>query len=132
MPKGQNDGRIRYLVSIYEISRQKGRVRSVEIARSLDISRASVHNMLQTLSMEGLIDKRYYGDVVLTEAGYQEAMRRYEQYQCICAMFTDCLQMPLAEAKKAALVFLTAQAEETAERVVQIFAKQTGTMRANS
>ena len=132
MPKSQQDGRVRYLVAIYELSRQNGRVKSVEITHSLDISRAGVHNMLQTLAAEGLIGKRYYGDIVLTEAGRLEAARRYEEYQCVCAMFSRCLQLAPFDARKSALIFLATQPGDMVEQVVHTFACQTGRARANS
>lgn len=122
MRKHQSDGRIRYLLVIYEISRQKEQVKSIDVAKTLNVSRASVHNMMQTLADEGLVTKDYYGDIVLTEGGWAEASRRYEQYQCVCEMFTRWLELPLEQAQSEAMIFLATQTEDTAKRVVQVFA----------
>ena len=122
MQKKQGDGRIRYLLVIYEISRQKEKVKSIDVSRALHVSRASVHNMMQTLSAEGLVTKDYYGDIVLTETGWAEACRRYEQYLCICELFAQWLKAGPEQAQREAMIFLSTQAEDTTERVMQIFA----------
>lgn len=124
----RGDGRIRYLLAIYEISRQKDRVKSIDVANALAVTRASVHNMMQVLTMDGLVTKDHYGEVILTEAGIQEAAKRYEQYRFIYRMFADVLGIPPEEARVEAIIFLTAQAEDTAERFVNAF----DTVRANS
>ncbi len=127
MRKHQSDGRIRYLLVIYDISRQKEQVKSIEVAKTLNVSRSSVHNMMQTLADEGLVSKDYYGDIVLTEAGWTEAGRRYEQYRCVCEMFSQWLALPLEQAQREAMIFLAAQTEDMVKRVAQVFASQTMT-----
>jgi len=44
-------------------------VKSVELARHLDVSRASVNKAINTLIEKKLVEKEYYGDVSLTEEG---------------------------------------------------------------
>ena len=55
-----------YLEVILEIEREAGVVRSVEIARRVGVSRASVSKALGVLRDLGLVEPSYYGDVVLT------------------------------------------------------------------
>ena len=64
-----------YLEVILEIEREAGVVRSVEIARRVGVSRASVSKALGVLRDLGLVEPSYYGDVVLTEAGRARAQR---------------------------------------------------------
>lgn len=124
MSKHPGDGRIRYLLALYEIGRQKENIRSVDVAKRLCVSRASVHNMMRMLAEEGLVTKDHYGDIVLTEAGQAEAERRYEQYRCVSEMFVRWLDLHLEDAQSEAVSFLAAQTEDTLARVVQAFAPQ--------
>ena len=64
-----------YLEVILDIERELGVVRSVEIARRMSVSRASVSKALAVLRTAGLVEPSYYGDVVLTEAGRARAQR---------------------------------------------------------
>lgn len=48
-------------------------VRSVDIARQLDVSKASVSKAINALKEKGLVVQPYYSDITLTEEGYQYA-----------------------------------------------------------
>ena len=58
-----------YLERILELINTKGYARVADIARSLDISQASVTNMIQRLDAEGLLKYEKYRGLVLTTAG---------------------------------------------------------------
>ena len=58
-----------YLERILELINSKGYARVVDIATSLNISQASVSNMIQRLDGEGLLKYEKYRGLVLTPAG---------------------------------------------------------------
>src|SRR4051812_26948095 len=58
-----------YLERILELINLKGYARVVDIATSLNISQASVSNMIQRLDGEGLLKYEKYRGLVLTSAG---------------------------------------------------------------
>ena len=58
-----------YLERILELINSKGYARVVDIATSLNISQASVSNMIQRLDGEGLLKYEKYLGLVLTAAG---------------------------------------------------------------
>ncbi len=58
-----------YLERILELINTKGYARVVDIAQSLEISQASVTNMIQRLDAEGLLKYEKYRGLVLTTAG---------------------------------------------------------------
>src|SRR3954471_1027109 len=58
-----------YLERILELINSKGYARVVDIATSLQISQASVTNMVQRLDGEGLLKYEKYRGLVLTTAG---------------------------------------------------------------
>ncbi len=70
-----------YLEQIHNLIASKGYARVVDIAKNLDISQASVTNMIQRLDAEGFVVYERYRGVVLTEKGGQvgaEIARRHE------------------------------------------------------
>src|SRR5881394_792894 len=58
-----------YLERILDLINTKGYARVVDIARGLQISQASVTNMVQRLDAEGLLKYEKYRGLVLTTAG---------------------------------------------------------------
>jgi DtxR family Mn-dependent transcriptional regulator len=59
---------MRYMVEILLLSKH-GAVRSVDIAQVLSVKESSVACMLKDLQVAGLVVKKPYGDVFLTEEG---------------------------------------------------------------
>jgi DtxR family Mn-dependent transcriptional regulator len=82
---------VRYLLTIYELSDGGHPVRSVEIARALEVTPASVSHMLHALIKGRLVEKRYYGSVHLTSAGIQLANLYYTRRAMLESYFTDYL-----------------------------------------
>lgn len=59
----------KYLAVLYELDPEGKGIRSIEICRKMNISRPSVHSMLNKLSLDGFVRKEYYGIVYLTDLG---------------------------------------------------------------
>ncbi len=80
-----------YLEVILDISRECGEVRSIEIARRVGVSRASVSKALGVLREAGFVEPSYYGDVVLTEAGRARAQQVRARHDLLCSFLRDGL-----------------------------------------
>src|SRR5437764_9234008 len=78
-----------YLERILELINSKGYARVVDIASSLNISQASVTNMVQRLDAEGLLKYEKYRGLVLTTAGETLARNITHRHQ----MLTDFLKL---------------------------------------
>jgi Mn-dependent DtxR family transcriptional regulator len=65
----------KYLNALKEIDPGGRGIRSVEVARALQVSRSSVHTMMDRLCEMGYITKAHYGIVYLTEKGLSAAMQ---------------------------------------------------------
>ena len=74
---------IRYLLTISDLSKKKHIVRSVDVAREMDYSRASVHKMLQSLKEMSLVEHDYYSSLKLTPSGSRMAGKYLKKYQFI-------------------------------------------------
>jgi len=71
----------KYLKAVYELSMKNGKVRVVDIALVLSVSKASVCNALKRLSEKGLLIHELYGDVNLTDAGGKRARTLLASYE---------------------------------------------------
>ncbi|MBR2595584.1 MAG: MarR family transcriptional regulator [Solobacterium sp.] len=79
MTRKLTSAKIRYLSVLYELSRDGTGVRSVDVARELNVSRPSVHSMMEKLRADGYIKKSSYGAAYLTERGKNTAARCAEE-----------------------------------------------------
>src|SRR5207245_10804598 len=76
-----------YLERILELINVKGYARVVDIASSLEISQASVTNMVQRLDAEGLLKYEKYRGLVLTTAGETLARNIMRRHQLLTDFF---------------------------------------------
>lgn len=75
-----------YLESILKIERQKGTVRSVDVANDLNVSKPSVSRAIHILAKRGYIEIKD-NELLLSEEGRAIAEKIYERH----LMFTDFL-----------------------------------------
>ena len=78
-----------YLERILELINMKGYARVVDIAQRLQISKASVSNMVQRLDAEGLLKYEKFRGLVLTTAGEALAQNITHRHQ----LLTDFLKL---------------------------------------
>lgn len=72
-----------YLETILVLSKQEGRVRSVDIANELDFTRPSVSIAMKKLREKGYIVVDSDGYIKLTESGHEIAESMYERHMLI-------------------------------------------------
>src|SRR2546427_13181884 len=78
-----------YLERILELINSKGYARVVDIAAALEISQASVTNMVQRLDAGGLLKNEKYRGLVLTDAGEKHHRRIAHRHK----LLTDFLKL---------------------------------------
>ena len=78
-----------YLERILELINMKGYARVVDIAQRLQISKASVTNMVQRLDAEGLLKYEKFRGLVLTTEGEAVALNITRRHQ----LLTDFLKL---------------------------------------
>ncbi len=76
-----------YLERILELINTKGYARVVDIAERLNISQASVTNMVQRLDAEGLLKYEKYRGLILTTAGESLAKNITRRHESLTEFF---------------------------------------------
>jgi len=87
-PKRNSSAVEDYLERILELIDSKGYARVVDIANSLNISQASVTNMVQRLDADGLLKYEKYRGLVLTAAGETLARNITRRHQLLTDFLT--------------------------------------------
>ena len=72
-----------YLERILELINSKGYARVIDIAAALNISQASVTNMVQRLDTDGLLKYEKYRGLILTAAGKKLARRIAQRHKLL-------------------------------------------------
>ena len=66
-------------------------VRSVDIARQMGVSKASVNKAVGTLKEKGLVEQPYYGDITLTDKGFEYGSAIYKRHRYLTAFLSKGL-----------------------------------------
>ena len=85
---------IMYLLTIKKLAGNRHVVKSVDVARDLNYSRASVHKMLKSLKDLNYIQQEHYGSIRLTSSGSRAATSYLKKYQVIEDVLKDRFDLP--------------------------------------
>ena len=93
-------------------------VRSVDIAKQLDVSKASVNKAIGLLKEKGFADQPYYGDITLTRKGYKYAQAVYKRHRYLTAFLSKSIGIPEERAEEEACLMEHAISDESFEKWV--------------
>lgn len=80
---------VRYLLALKKLYRPDG-IRSMDVAEELEVTRTSVHEMMDAFIRMNYIKKEHGGQVYMTPFGLQQAIVFEERYQQIkTLLFAD-------------------------------------------
>ena len=91
-----------YLEAIFNLSSESNIARSKDIAKLLDVSRASVTGALRVLKQKGLANYKPYDYVTLTETGLVTAAEIAKKHKILESFFIDVLGIEPNTAQQAA------------------------------
>lgn len=77
-----------YIEAIYVLG-GSGEVKSTDVAATLRVSRPAVNKAMTELIGKGLVDKRSYGKITLTETGLNEAKKVYGKHTLLHDFLTS-------------------------------------------
>lgn len=94
----------------------KASVRSVDIATKLGVSKASVNKAMTVLKEKGFAEQPYYGDVTLTEEGYEYGTSVLDRHRMLSMFLTKALGIPEERAEKEACLMEHAISDDSFEK----------------
>ena len=91
-------------------------VRSVDIASKLGVTKATVNKAMTVLKEKGLAEQPYYGDVTLTEEGYEYGTSVLDRHRMLSMFLTKALGIPEERAEKEACLMEHAISDDSFEK----------------
>jgi len=110
-------GQYRYLLCIYRMEKEKNRIRCVDIANDLGVTRPSVSKMMKCMVRMELIDPDYCEAVRLTDTGRKIAEHFNQDYDMTYAFFRRILKLSPTESKEHAFLFLSTFPNDTVKKL---------------
>jgi Mn-dependent DtxR family transcriptional regulator len=82
-----------YLETILILQKERGNVRSIDVATEMNFSKPSISRAMSILKREGYIVIDGNGNIHLTELGRQTAEGIYERHRLIARYFVEALNV---------------------------------------
>lgn len=111
-----NESMEMYLETIFLLEKT-GKIRSIDIANNLNVSKPSVNKAVNSLKEKGYITQEFYGDIHLTDSGRTIANRIYERHQLITNFLINALDISADIAETDACKMEHILSEETIEKM---------------
>ena len=93
-------------------------IRSVDVAKQMGVSKASVNKAVGLLKEKGLVDQPYYGDITLTAKGFEYGNAVYKRHRYLTAFLSKALGIPEDIAEDEACLMEHAISDESFEKWV--------------
>ena len=116
---------IAYLLTIYEML-ERGPVRLADVAQVMGVSKPSVHGMEEQLIRLGLLEKKRYSSVQMTESGREKARCYGEAVEILTSYFQSTLQLSAEIAGQSAFALLGEWTEETRQAAMDQLRQEKG------
>lgn len=88
-------------------------IRSVDVATKMGVSKASVNKAVNALKEKSLVDQPYYGDITLTDAGYEYGRSVLDRHHLLFTFLTKVLGIPEETADEEACMMEHAISDES-------------------
>ena len=110
--------REKYIERMYELKKERGYIRAIDLARALGVKPSSVTEMLQKLAAEGYVKYEKYRNVDLTEKGLKLAESLERKHNAIKKLFMY-LGVPEDTANRDACLIEHIISDETAKKIIE-------------
>ena len=116
-----------YLECLVRIEQEEGAedgVRSVDVAKRLNVSKASVNKAVAALKAQGLVDQSHYGKVILTDQGREVGTAVWYRHRLIRTFLVRELGVDFERADSEACMMEHALSEDTMSRWLSYLEQQ--------
>lgn len=96
-------------------------VRSVDIAAKLGVSKASVSKAVASLKASGMLNQPFYGDITLTEEGYEYGQAVLERHTMLTKFLVEAIGLDQEDAEEEACQMEHAINDESFEKWLAYF-----------
>ena len=96
-------------------------VRSVDIAAKLGVSKASVSKAVASLKASGMLNQPFYGDITLTEEGYEYGQAVLERHTMLTKFLVEAIGLDQEDAEEEACQIEHAISDESFEKWLAYF-----------
>ena len=96
-------------------------VRSVDIAAKLGVSKASVSKAVASLKASGMLNQPFYGDITLTEEGYEYGQAVLERHTMLTKFLVEAIGLDQEDAEDEACQMEHAISDESFEKWLAYF-----------
>lgn len=111
-----NEDYLECLVRIEQEEDAEDGVRSVDVAKRLNVSKASVNKAVAALKAQGLVDQSHYGKVMLTDQGREVGNAVWYRHRLIRTFLVQELGVAFERADSEACMMEHALSEDTMSR----------------
>ncbi|MCL2370124.1 MAG: metal-dependent transcriptional regulator [Firmicutes bacterium] len=108
-----------YLEAVYNLYQKDPKVRSIDVAKALGVSKPSTFRALQNLAEQGYLNKENYGTPTLTPKGIEYAEAVLKKHGAIRMLLIDVLKVSPEVAEVDACKIEHEISEETTERLYE-------------
>lgn len=114
-----------YLETIYDLSHEDAEVKSVDVARARNVSRASINKAIPGLLEGGLIEHEPYGKLVLTEKGRRIAKEVRRRHDILKSFLMNVLKVEESTAEEEACQIEHIVSSDTIARICNYLEENT-------
>lgn len=112
-----------YLEALLELSEEEHSVRSIDVAKRIGVSRASVNKAIGVLKESGFVEQEKYSEITLTGEGIRAAKAVLKRHSTLKQFLTEVLHVSEEIAENDACRMEHVISLETLEKL-QIFLQQ--------
>jgi len=113
-----------YLEAILELAQTNSAVRVTDLARKLDIAKASVSQCVSKLAGLGLVEQESYGPIKLTAKGREQALKVQRRHRMLRKFLIEILGVDPTTAEEDACLMEHAISPQTMDKLVEFLAQE--------
>lgn len=106
-----------YLEALLILDNEYGKIRCVDVAKKLNVSKPSVNKAMNVLKEKGLVQQEIYGEIHFTAEGKKLAEKVYQRHTTIRSFLVDVLKVDPENAEQEACHIEHVISEDTFQKI---------------